>query len=67
LVVSQGNSAQTKQRSTPLWNAQVAIAQNGFSLGLQPASPLGQIPRTMRGQASQAIPQTAIFIGTTPG
>jgi hypothetical protein len=66
-VVSHGNSAHSKHRATPLWKAHVAIAQKGFSLGRQPASPLGQMPLTMRGQASQAIPQTAIFVMTTPG
>ena len=41
-VVSQGNSGHRKQRATPLWRAQVAMAQKGFSLGRQPASPFGQ-------------------------
>jgi len=42
--------------------AQVAILQNWFSLGTQPASLLGQTPLTIRGQISQATPQTPIFI-----
>jgi len=33
-----------------------------FCRGRQPASPLGHIPRTMRGQTSQAMPHTPIFI-----
>jgi hypothetical protein len=38
------------------------MAQNGFSLGMHPLVPLGQVSFTILGHFSQAIPQTPIFI-----
>ena len=62
-VVSHGNCGHSKHRLTPLRNAQEAILQNGFSFGRQPPSPLGQLPATLRGHFSHAIPQTPIRMG----
>ncbi len=61
-VVLQGNSGHSKQSATPLRKAQVAMAHILFSLGLQPVSPLGQVPFVILGHFSQAIPQIPIFI-----
>jgi hypothetical protein len=60
LVVSQGNSLQSKQNFTPLVWAQLQIWQNLFSLATQPTVPFGQVPFCIFGHFSQAIPQTPI-------
>jgi hypothetical protein len=65
-VISQGNSAHSKHNLTPLSNAQVAILQNLLSLATQPVFLLGQVPLTIRGHFSQAIPHTPIFILSLP-
>jgi hypothetical protein len=62
LVVSHGKSGHSKHSVTPRLNAQVQIAQNLLSLGMQPSGPAGQVPAVMRGHFSQAIPQTLIRI-----
>jgi hypothetical protein len=62
LVVSHGNLSQAKQCRSPLLNAQVAISQNGFSLGTHPSGPPGHPPAIILGQRSQAMPQTPIRI-----
>jgi hypothetical protein len=40
------------------------MAQNWFCFGAQPISPLGQVPQTILGHFSQAMPHTPIFIST---
>jgi hypothetical protein len=62
LVASHGKSVHSKQSPTPFLNAQDAMAQKGFSLGVQPDVPLGQAPFTIFGHFSHAIPQTPILI-----
>jgi hypothetical protein len=64
LVVSQGNSLQSKQNLTPLVYAQLHMAQNLFSLATQPLGPAGQMLFCILGHFSQAIPQTPAFTHT---
>jgi hypothetical protein len=61
-VVSQGNSAHSKQSLTPFVKAQLHIWQNLFSLATQPVVPFGQLPFCILGHFSHAIPQTPIRI-----
>jgi hypothetical protein len=61
LVVSHGNSLQSKQNWTPFVNAQLQIWQNLFSLAKQPTDPFGQVPLVIFGHFSHAIPQTPAF------
>ena len=65
-VISQGKSAHSKHSLIPLLNAQVATLQNLLSLAIQPRSLFGQMPLTIRGHFSQAIPHTPIFIFQPP-
>jgi hypothetical protein len=62
LVVSQGNSLQSKQNLMPLVYAQLHIAQNLFSRATHPLGPAGQMLFCILGHFSQAIPHTPTFI-----